>query len=142
MSTDAKPADPGAAAPVSEFLGAALAAEIPACDVWADDATLDATVPGGRFHARGPEAIKEIFSAWYCEPGEMVELHRDPIADGEVVRYLVSSTADGEPYVAHHLHRITVVDGRITADVVFCGGRWPVQGLSEMRAADEIAAHG
>jgi hypothetical protein len=37
---------------------------------------------------------------------------------------------------AHHLHLLTVRDGLIVADTVFCGGRWPASLLAEMEAAD------
>jgi hypothetical protein len=34
------------------------------------------------------------------------------------------------------LHRATIRDGRIVADTVLCGGRWPAALLAEMEAAD------
>jgi hypothetical protein len=39
------------------------------------------------------------------------------------------------PHAAHHVHIITVAGGRIVADTVMCGGRWPASLLAEMEAA-------
>lgn len=138
MHLDASPAAAAdVAAVVSRFLDAACAATIPACAVWSADVSLDATCPGWRFHRRGVEAVRGTYTDWFSEPGELLELTRDPVAGGEVVRYLISSTEGGEPYVAHHVHRLQVRDGLIHADTVFCGGRWPPERQAEMRAADE-----
>jgi SnoaL-like protein len=130
----------GVASAVSRFLDAALSATIPECDVWADDGTIDVTTPGWRFHRRGPDAIRETYAGWFSEPGTFLELTRDPVADGEVVCYLISSTQDGAPYVAHHIHRLTVRHGRIVADIAFCGGRWSEQLQTDMAAADRNEA--
>ena len=45
---------------VDRFLHAIETATIPACEAWAGDATLDATVPNWRLHASGPEAIRSV----------------------------------------------------------------------------------
>lgn len=134
MSVQTEPRAANSAA-VAEFLEAARTATV-ACRLWADDAVLDATVPNWRYHRRGATAIRELYSEWYSAPGEFLELTRDPVTDGEVVRYLISSTHEGVPYVAHHVHRITVREGRISSDVVFCGGRWSEERQDEMRLAD------
>ena len=42
---------------------------------------------------------------------------------------------NGVPHAAHHLHLLTVRDGLIAADTVFCGGRWPASLLADMEAA-------
>jgi hypothetical protein len=34
------------------------------------------------------------------------------------------------------MHLLTIRDGRIAADTVLCGGRWPASLLAEMEAAD------
>ena len=134
MTVDTRPAS--TAAVITEFLEAARSAAIQGCTAWADDVTLDATVPDWRFHRHGAEAVREVYCRWFSAPGEFRELTRDPVADGEVVRYLISSTDDGVAYVAHHVHRITVRDGRITSDIVFCGGRWTAERQSAMSAED------
>lgn len=125
-----------AAAVVDRFLEAARSAAIGDCDVWAPDATLDATVPDWRFRRRGADAIRETYVGWFSEPGEFEDLRREPVTGGEVVRYLIASTEDGVQYVAHHVHWLEVRDGQIWADTVFCGGRWSVERQQEMAAGD------
>lgn len=119
---------------VDRFLDAARSATIADCDVWAPDATLDATVPGWRFHRRGVDAIRETYVAWFSEPGKLEELRRERVTGGEVVRYLISSTEGGVPYVAHHVHWLEVRGGQICSDTVFCGGRWSAELQAEMAA--------
>jgi hypothetical protein len=121
---------------VDLFLEAVRTATIDDCDAWARDATLDATVPNWRFHERGAEAIRETYRGWFADPGRFDELQRYPVPGGEIVRYLLAWAEDGVPHTAHHLHVLTVVDDRIAADVVVCGGRWPAALMAEMEAAD------
>jgi hypothetical protein len=118
------------------FLDAVRTATIDDCDAWADDATLDATVPHWRFHARGADAIRSTYRDWFADPGRFEELQRHPVAGGEVVRYLLAWSEDGVPHTAHHVHVLSLVDDRIAADVVLCGGRWPAALMAEMEAAD------
>ena len=125
---------------VDRFLEAVCTAGIDQCDVWADDAVLDATVPNWRFHRHGPSAIRSTYRHWFADPGRFEELERDLVPGGEAVRYVLTWTEDGVPHTAHHMHRLTVVEGRIAADVVLCGGRWPAGLLAEMEAADDLAA--
>jgi ketosteroid isomerase-like protein len=127
---------PGAS-PIDTFLAAVEAAAIPGCDAWDPDATLDATVPGWRMRLRGPDAIRAEYARWFADPARMSELRRLPVAGGpsEVVEYVLSWTENGVPHAAHHMHLLTVRDGRITADTVMCGGRWPASLLAEMEAA-------
>jgi hypothetical protein len=129
-------ADTGAdtATVVDRFLGAVRSGTIGDCDVWAADATLDATVPNWRYRRRGPGEIREVYQDWFSAPGTFEELSRAPVTGGEVVRYMISSTAEGEPYTAHHVHWLEVRDGLIRADVVFCGGRWSPAQQAEMAA--------
>jgi hypothetical protein len=132
---------------IEKFLQAIESATIPACDVWGADATLDATVPNWRLHAAGPDAIRAEYARWFADPGHFDELRHypvgvgasdDPVSDGasDVVEYTLSWSENGVPHAAHHLHLLTVRDGRIIADMVFCGGRWPASLLAEMEAAD------
>jgi hypothetical protein len=101
---------------IDKFLQAIESATIPACDVWSADATLDATVPNWRLHAAGPDAIRAEYARWFADT--------------------LSWSENGVPHAAHHLHLLTVRDGLIAADTVFCGGRWPASLLAEMEAAD------
>ncbi|HEY7359834.1 MAG TPA: hypothetical protein VH642_03420, partial [Streptosporangiaceae bacterium] len=54
----------------------------------------------------------------------------------DVIEYTLSWSENGVPHAAHHLHLLTLRDGLIAADTVFCGGRWPASLLAEMEAAD------
>jgi hypothetical protein len=123
---------------ITTFLHAIETARIPDCDVWSSEAMLDATVPNWRLHATGPDAIRAEYARWFANPGHFHDLRRLPVADGtgEVVEYTLSWQENGVPHAAHHAHLLTVMDGRITADTVFCGGRWPASLLADMEAAD------
>jgi hypothetical protein len=122
---------------IEKFLQAVESATIPTCDVWSADATLDATVPNWRLQALGADAIRTEYARWFADPGHFEELHRHPVdgGAGEVVEYTLSWTEHGVPHAAHHMHLLTVADGHIVADTVFCGGRWPAALLAEMEAA-------
>ena len=116
---------------IADGRGAAVA------ELCAEGAVLDATVPGWRFHCRGPQAIAEQYARWFANPGRFEELDRQVVHDGEVVTYLVASEEGGVPFAAHHCHRITLdADGRITGDRFFCGGRWDAALLAAMEEAD------
>jgi hypothetical protein len=135
MMTDTATTDTAA---VDRFLDAITSAAIPSCDAWSADATLDATVPNWRLHANGAEAIRAEYARWFADPARFEDLRRFPLRDGsgEVIEYTLSWTENGVPHAAHHMHRLTVRDGRIVADTVMCGGRWPAALLAEIEAAD------
>ena len=120
---------------VDQFLHAIENATVDRVDVFAVDATVDATVPHWRFTVVGDEAIRAEFSTWYAAHGTFDELIRLPLADGELVSYTLSWEVDGIPHACHQIHVLTVGDDRIVADRVWCGGRWPAQLLAEMEAA-------
>jgi hypothetical protein len=122
---------------IDKFLHAIETATIPGCDVWSEEATLDATVPNWRLHAAGADAIRAEYARWFADPGRFDELRRYTVEDGEteVVEYTLSWSEDGVPHAGHHLHLLTVRGDRIAADTVFCGGRWPAALLAEMEAA-------
>jgi hypothetical protein len=123
---------------VDEFLAAIENAAIPDCDVWSTDATLDATVPNWRLHRAGPDAIRAEYARWFADPAHFDELRRYPVdgGGGELIEYTLSWAENGVPHAAHHMHLLTIRDGRIVADTVLCGGRWPAALLAEMEAAD------
>jgi hypothetical protein len=122
---------------IDNFLDAIEHAAIGDCNVWSDDATLDATVPNWRMELRGADAIRGEYRRWFADPGKFEELRRYPATDGatEIVEYTLSWSENGVPHAGHHLHVLTVRDDRIVADTVFCGGRWPASLLAEMEAA-------
>jgi hypothetical protein len=123
---------------IDKFLDAIQSATIPGCDVWSEDATLDATVPNWRLHAAGADAIRAEYAKWFADPGHFDELRRHPMDDGagEIIEYTLSWSENGVPHAAHHMHLLTVRDDCIVADTVMCGGRWPASLLAEMEAAD------
>src|ERR1700746_2236055 len=112
---------------IDKFLHAIETADIPGCDAWSADATLDATVPNWRLHAAGADAIRAEYARWFADPGQFGEFRRFGVqADGgpsEIVEYTLSWTENGVPHAAHHMHLLTVRDDRIVADTVMCGGR-------------------
>lgn len=107
----------------------------PEGDVYAPDALLDATVPGGRFQVRGGDAIVEQYRGWFDVPGPFHSIERHPLPDGELVRYVQDLEADEGNLTVHHMHHLTIVDDKITRDVVFCGGRWGPDAVAKMGAS-------
>ena len=124
---------------VDTLLAAVLAGDGAAArSVLADDAVLDATVPGWRFSRRGAAAIADQYRGWFDAPGRFEELERQPTPTGEVVTYLVASQDRGVPYAARHCHVLTIdaTTGKITRDQFFCGGRWDAASLAAMAEAE------
>jgi hypothetical protein len=105
-------------------------------ELLAEEASLDATVPGWRFVAVGREAVARQYCGWFAAPAEFEELVRRPVDHGEVVTYLLTWEEGGVPQAAHHCHVLAFDDsGRIACDLFFCGGRWDAARLAEMAAA-------
>jgi hypothetical protein len=123
---------------IDTFLRAIESAAIPSCDAWSEDATLDATVPNWRMRLTGPDAIRAEYVRWFADPARFEDLRRRPLGDGtgEVVEYTLAWQENGVPHTGHHMHLLTVRDGKIVADTVMCGGRWPASLMAEMEAAD------
>jgi hypothetical protein len=107
-------------------------------DLYADGALLDATVPGWRFTRSGPQAIAAEYASWFADSGRFEELDRVAIPSGEVVTYVLTWEERGIPHAAHHCHQLTLdaASGRISADRVFCGGRWDAILLASMEVAE------
>jgi hypothetical protein len=124
---------------VDELLQAIESAKVGDCDAFADGATLDATLPNWRLHRSGADAIRTELAGWYDHPGHFERVERTPLPDGELVEYELSWDEDGVPHAMHQLHRLRTADGRIMADTIFCGGRWPASLVAEMQAADDAA---
>jgi hypothetical protein len=122
---------------IDMFLHAIENAAIADCDAWSADATLDATVPNWRLHAAGADAIRAEYARWFADQAHFDELRRLPVGDGssELVEYTLSWQENGVPHAGHHMHLLTVRDGLIVSDTVFCGGRWPASLLADMEAA-------
>lgn len=125
----------GSKGTIDSFLAAIAGGRGIPAELYAPEATLDATVPNWRFAVRGPAAITAEYNRWFAAPSRFEELTRAALPGGEVVRYLLSWTESGVPHAGHHCHILSLADdGRITSDVVFCGGRWPASLLAEMAA--------
>jgi hypothetical protein len=123
---------------IDDFLHAIESAAIGSCDAWSSDARLDATVPNWRLQAAGPEAIRAEYTRWFADPGHLGDVRRRPLADGsgEVIEYMLRWQENGVPHAAHHMHLLTVRDGKIVSDTAMCGGRWPAPLLAEMGEAN------
>ena len=103
-------------------------------DLYAEDAILDATVPGWRFRAHGGEAIAAEYAGWFADAATFEELERRPVPGGEVITYFLRWSEGGVPHGAHHCHLLTLdATGLIAADKVFCGGRWDAALLARMQ---------
>ena len=105
-------------------------------DVYAPDATFDATVPGWRFAIHGPRVAHQ-YAEWFRHPAEIEELSRHSTPTGEVIEYTISWTEGGVPHAARHIHVLTIDRDadRVVSDHFWCGGRWPAPLLAEMGAA-------
>ncbi len=108
--------------------------------VFAAGAVVDATVPNWRWTIRGAEAILDTFAAWFADPGRFESLRRTPLPDGELLEFTLTWQENGVPHACHQAHRLTLRDGGIVEDTVFCGGRWPAGLLAEMAEADRDSA--
>lgn len=124
---------------VDAFVAAVESATLPTLEsAFAEDAVLDATVPNWRFRVHGEKGIRSELARWYAKAGRFEELTRTPLPDGELVEFVLTWTEDGVPHACHQAHRLRVASGRINADTVWCGGRWPQPLLEEMRAAAAV----
>ncbi len=119
---------------VDRFLAAVEAGQVTS-DLYAPDATLDATVPGWRFQAHGAEAIATEYRRWFTGPCRFHTIERHPLPEGELVRYVQDFDEQSGGITTHHMHLLTIVDDKITRDVVFCGGRWTPEVVAQMGAA-------
>jgi hypothetical protein len=126
--------------PVAALLAAAQAGQPVPSEAFDADAVLDATVPNWRFTCRGGEGVRAQLARWYADPGEFESLSRTPIPGGELVEFVLTWTEGGVPFAAHQVHVIEIVEGRITKDTVFCGGRWDAGLLAEMEEASHALA--
>jgi hypothetical protein len=120
---------------IESFLAAVTSGRIGTADLWTADATFDATLPNWRMRVRGGAVIRAELAGWYADRGRFEELERIVIPDGELVQFLLTWTERGVPHAAHQAHVIRANDERISAHVVYCGGRWPAGLLAEMAEA-------
>lgn len=120
---------------IDRFL-AAVCGDHESGPIWADDAEVDAVVPGWRFTLAGPDQIGAQLRRWYRDPGELEEVRRHVVAGGEVIELTVTWVEGGVPHAARQVHVLELdADGRIHRDRMWCGGRWPAELLAKMEAA-------
>lgn len=123
---------------VDRFLEAIASGDGVPAELFADDAVLDATVPGWRFAVRGGAALAGQYSGWFAHPARFEELERLPVEGGEVLTYLLTWSERGVPHAAHHCHVLRLDgSGRIAGDRFFCGGRWDAGLLARMAGAGD-----
>jgi len=132
MTTTDPTTDPKA---ISRFVDAIAAGNGLPADLFADDATLDATVPNWRLEEHGAAAVAAQLSTWYRHRTRIERACARDITGGVALELDLGWEDDGVPHAAHQLHLLTVEHDRIAEDVVFCGGRWPAGLLAEMEAA-------
>ena len=124
--------------PVDELLDRMLSASWEGADLLAEDAVLDATVPGWRFPLVGREAVRAQLAHWFRDPAEVVELRRTPLPTGELVELFFHWEEESGRHWANQVHVLEVVDGRIARDRMWCGGRWDQAAADEMRLAELV----
>ena len=112
-------------------------------DIYATDVRLDATVPGWRLGVRGDDAVRAEYARWISHAATLEELDRHTTADGEVLESTMGWIEDAVPHAARHAHVLTIDRDadRITADHVWCAGRWPASLLAEIDAAFSATLH-
>lgn len=103
---------------------------------WADDAVLDAVVPGWRFALEGAHEVGQQFRVWFAHPGTLEEVRRLSTGSVEVVEFTVAWVEDGTPFAVRQVHVLDIDEqGRIARDHMWCGGRWPADLLAQMGAS-------
>ncbi len=73
--------------------------------------------------------------ARYADNGVLEDVSRTALPDGALVTFTLRWEEGGVPHAAHQAHVLTIEDGRIQRDQVWCGGRWPAALLAEMAGA-------
>lgn len=124
---------------IDRFCAAIAAADLGRADVFCEDVVLDATVPNWHFVRRGDRAVQAELSGWYADPGRFDTLRRTPLPDGELVEFDLAWEEAGVPHACRQAHVLSLRDGRIAADTVWCGGRWPASLLADMEEAQRAA---
>jgi hypothetical protein len=124
--------------PIDRFTHAIETASLAGSGVFAHDAILDATVPNWRYTVSGVRDIETELGRWYADPGRFEELRRTPLANGELVEFVLTWEENGEPHMCHQAHHIEVHDGLITRDRAWCGGRWGAALQAEMAQAASL----
>ena len=110
--------------------------------VFAAGTELDATVPNWRFTVKGSERVRAQLADWFRDAGRYEELRRTLLPGGELVEFTLGWEEGGVPHAAHQAHVLQIdAEGRIAADRMWCGGRWPASLLAEMAEAAREQAH-
>ena len=125
---------------VDGFLAAIEGASIPHCEAFAENASMDATVPNWMLTVNGSDAIRAELAQWYADRGTFEHLKRTPLPGGELVEFTLCWEEAGVPHAVHQIHVLDVGPDGISSDKVWCGGRWPASLLAEM--AEAANGHG
>ncbi len=120
---------------VTRFTHAVETASIPQAGSFAPGVVLDATVPNWRYTVQGSDRVETELSRWFADPGRFDELSVTPLADGALVRFVLTWEEGGEPHMCHQAHLLEVHDDLITRDTAWCGGRWGAALQAEMAEA-------
>lgn len=125
--------------PADRFLEAVTTAGFADCEIFAEDAVSDSTVPNWRLQARGAPNLRAQYAKWFDHPATLSELRRTALPDGELVEYTRTWTEDGVIHRGHHVHRLEYRAGQIVEDAHWCGGRWAQPLLEKIAAAGHHA---
>jgi hypothetical protein len=121
-----------APAKIAELLRAALSTGdfTELSDLYASDALLDASLPGGRRRAAGPEAAIEVLEAWFPGPGRLVEW--EPRLHPGGIALWFERVSDGAGETARQRHYLHVRDSRIRRHWAYAAPpRTPAQGRQD-----------
>jgi hypothetical protein len=124
---------------IDRFCAAIASARVDEADVFCEDVLLDATVPNWHFVRQGCETVRAVLSGWFTDSGRFSTLRRTPLADGELVEFELVWDEGGGPHAYRQVHILSLRDGRIARDTMWCGGRWTASMLAEMEEAQRAA---
>ena len=123
---------------IGRFLTSIESGGTPEPGVLDDGVVLDATVPNWRFTVLGADGVGAELARWYVDPGSFEDLTRTPFPGGELVTFTLLWRENGIPHAAHQAHVLSLREGRIVRDQVWCGGRWSASLLAEMAEMAEV----
>jgi hypothetical protein len=126
-------------AAIDRFCAAIASATLGDATVFCPDVVLDATVPNWHFVLRGQMAVRAELAGWFANSGRFDALRRTPLPDGELIEFDLAWEEGGVPHACRQAHVLTLRDGLIAQDTVWCGGRWPASLLAEMEEAQRDA---
>lgn len=121
--------------PASRLLDAVAAGNGVPTDLYTRTAVLDATVPMWRFEVHGAAAVTAELSRWYDAPGELTDVIRSPLPNGELVRFTCEWVGADGPCITHQVHILTITGVQIRRHETWSGGRWGAALQADIEAA-------